>query len=64
MVSFDDNIFLDYLEPAITRVIQPIQEIGIIAFDMIQDEIEKKVKANRQILLSPELIIRNSVRIL
>ena len=64
MVSFDDNIFLDYLEPAITRVIQPIQEIGIIAFDMIQDEIEKKVKANRQILLSPELIIRNSVKIL
>ena len=35
IISFDNNRFLDYLDPPITRIEQPATQIGRIASDML-----------------------------
>lgn len=35
IISFDDNDFLDYLDPPVTRIAQPVREIGQYASDML-----------------------------
>jgi Transcriptional regulators len=55
---------MDFLNPPITRVKQPIENIGFMAFKLLLEEIDNKEKSTKQILLNPELIIRESVRII
>ena len=64
VISFDDNIYLDYMDPAITRVSQPIDEIGSMALKMILRRIEDKQRQELQLQLSPHLIVRGSVKTL
>ena len=40
IISFDNNRFLDYLDPPITRIEQPAPQIGRIATDMLVKMIE------------------------
>lgn len=64
IISYDNNGFFDYLDPPITRIEQPLTEIGHIAaetlIDMIEGECEKRpIRAQ----ISPTLVIRSSCRI-
>lgn len=61
LVSFDDYTYLDFMNPAITRVSQPIEEICAIALDIVLQNIKNKAKSSEKIKLSPKLLIRNSV---
>ncbi len=64
IVSFDNNIYLDYLDPAITRVNQPINEVGMLAVKLLIQRIEKSDKVSAaQIQLPPQLIVCNSVSV-
>ena len=59
LISFDNNRFLDYLDPAITRIEQPLHTIGEIATDSIIRMIESEdghVSGQFQILIRPSLI--------
>lgn len=59
VISFDNNRFLDYIDPAITRVEQPVNTIGKLATDNIVRMIEKgddKAIITPQILVRPALI--------
>lgn len=62
VVSFDNNGFLDYLDPAVSRIEQPLQEIGSSASRILAELIENRENsaAPRHILLSPSLVIRSS----
>lgn len=63
VICFDDHLYLDYVEPSITRIAQPIGEISALATQILIKDIEKKEKIHtkEQILLPPRLIEGNSV---
>ena len=62
VVSFDNNIYLDYLTPPVTRVSQPVEEMAKLATKMLFESIDSKKRASIQLELSPTLIARDSVR--
>lgn len=62
VISFDDNILFNYLNPAITCVAQPIKEISLLATKILMEEIKEQVHEVSHIFLQPKLIIRNSVK--
>lgn len=61
LISFDDNLYLDFLNPPITRVSQPIESISIVAVKMLMDRIQGNSTNQTGILLQPSLIMRRSV---
>lgn len=65
LISFDNNGFLDYLDPAITRIEQPLAEIGRRATEILAGLTRGKngsggAEAPPQELLQPSLIVRDS----
>lgn len=61
IISFDNNTYLDYLDPAVTRVSQPTEEIGILAVKILTESIADNKTGDTQILIPPKLIVCNSV---
>ena len=61
IISFDNNTYLDYLDPAVTRVSQPTEEIGILAVKILTESIAGNEAGDAQILIPPKLIVCNSV---
>lgn len=55
VVSFDNNIYLDYLDPSITRVSQPIDEIGILAIKILSQSIKDNTIYRKRIQIPPKL---------
>lgn len=62
IISFDNNGFLDFLDPAVTRVEQPLSEIGRIASQVLVDIIENRPASPLPVqrLIAPTLIVRDS----
>ncbi len=61
IVSFDDNIYLDYLNPPITRATQPVDEIGSLAIKILLQSIQSGQRIDTKIQLPSRLIFGNSV---
>ena len=61
VISFDNNTYLDYMNPPITRIGQPTDEIGTLAVKIMLQSLEGKRDLETRILLPPELIERDSV---
>ena len=62
IISFDNNIYMDYLTPPVSRVSQPVEEMAKLATKLLFESIESKKYTNIQLELSPELISRDSIR--
>lgn len=62
LVSFDNNVFLDYLNPPITRVCQPVEHIGIVAVKILMDSILGLSIRQPSMLLPPTVMLRNSIK--
>lgn len=65
VISYDNNGFLDFLDPAITRVEQPLREAGIQAVETLFAIMEARSQslpepAPRQLLIPPTLVVRDS----
>ena len=62
LVSFDDIESLSEVYPFLTVVKQPAYTMGVIATELLIRRIENKdkIKEKREVILKPELIIRNS----
>ena len=57
----DIQKLIDYLDPAVTRVSQPTEEIGILAVKILTESIAGNEAGDAQILIPPKLIVCNSV---
>ena len=64
LISFDNNLFLDYLNPSITRVCQPIEHIGIVSVKLLMDSILGLSIKQPSMMLPPTIALRNSIRML
>lgn len=62
IISFDNNGFLDFLDPAITRIEQPLGEIGRLASETVIGLITDKASDRPVIqqLIRPTLVVRDS----
>jgi|DewCreStandDraft_4_1066084.scaffolds.fasta_scaffold02884_1 LacI family transcriptional regulator len=58
IIGYDDIIVSKLLNPPLSSVRQPIEEIGKLAFDIAVDAMEEKLKEEKHILIEPELILR------
>ncbi len=63
LVSFDDNMYMDYLTPPIARVSQPVENMAKLAVKILCDMLAQPDErtANSQIRLMPTVILGNSV---
>lgn len=63
VISFDDNLYMDYLTPAITRVSQPVENMAKLAVKILIDHLDQNgsVSAISQIRLLPTIIAGSSV---
>ena len=61
VMSFDDNISLDYMHPPITRVSQATEEMGKLAARILISRIEGNADKTPQLELNTELVVRDSV---
>lgn len=61
LISYDNNLFLDYMSPSVTRIGQMVKEMGKMAVKLVMESIATHRPVKTQIELSPETILRNSV---
>jgi len=65
VISFDNNGFLDFLDPAVTRIEQPLREAGEVAVNTLFSLIEARQNnlpepEPLQKLIPPTLVVRSS----
>ncbi len=61
IIAFDNNIYMDYLTPAITRIAQPTDEMGKLATKLLFECIATGQRSTTQIELAPTLVRAASV---
>ncbi len=62
ILSFDNSPFLDFLHPAITRISQPIKEIGQLAVKILIERLSNNQSVRQQIQLPAQIINGNSIK--
>lgn len=60
VVGFDDAPIARYMRPGLTTLAQPIDEIGERLITMLIDDLNGRPVEQRQVLLEPTLIVRDS----
>jgi LacI family transcriptional regulator len=60
VTGFDDIVLADYVNPPLTTCHQPARQIGKMIYQMLIKEINQETLDERQIILKPELIVRQS----
>lgn len=60
LVGFDETIWSTLVQPAITLVAQPTEEIGRTATDLLLKRIEDPTRPAREVILKAQLMIRES----
>lgn len=61
LIGFDSNIYMDFMTPAISRIEQPIEEMGVLATKLLFESITGGKRCSNQIKLAPHLVTRSSV---
>ncbi len=61
LVSFDNYAYMDYMEPPITRVGQPVEDMAMLATKILFDRIDGVSSGSSQLKLSPTVIPGASV---
>ncbi|WP_426578288.1 ribose operon transcriptional repressor RbsR [Xenorhabdus stockiae] len=62
VIGYDDISIASYLTPPLTTIHQPKDELGKLAIDMLLYRMDNPDSKPKQLVLTPELIERNSVR--
>lgn len=60
VISFDNTVLASVMSPALTAVSQPIEHMGKLAVDLLVKELNKELPVKQRIVLSPEIVIRES----
>lgn len=61
LIGFDNNLYMDYMTPALTRIGQPTEEMGKLATKLLFESISSGRRCSTQLELAPRLITRGSV---
>ena len=61
-ISYDNNVYMDYLVPPVTRISQPVEDMARHAAKLLIESIAMKKPLTTQTELAPDLIIRESVK--
>ena len=61
LITFDNNIYLDYLEPAITRISQPVPDMARLAVKILLERVNCASSSYSHLRLSPTMIQGASV---
>jgi LacI family transcriptional regulator len=64
VIGYDNILATKYLNPALTTLHQPKEQTGLFSINLLLEQIEKNSKEHKHIILSPELIVRKSVKVL
>lgn len=62
LMSFDNYAYMDYMEPPITRVGQPVEDMATLATKILFDRIDGLSPGTSQLKLSPTIIRGESIR--
>ena len=62
LITFDNHPYLDYLSTPLTCIVQPVSDICKIAVKFLFSGINNKEKSTKQLLLKPEISVKNSVK--
>lgn len=60
VIGFDDEPMSRYLRPSLTSLRQPIQEISYEMIDIVGELLNGTLSETRQLLMAPELVIRET----
>ena len=60
VVGYDDSAFLNYTDPPLTTVRQPIESMGKAAVALLVNQIENVAVYPEELLFEPELVVRGS----
>ncbi|MEU5091565.1 LacI family DNA-binding transcriptional regulator [Streptomyces sp. NPDC021356] len=60
LVGFDDSIVARHIDPPLTSVRQPLEEMGRTMADLLLDEIAHRGTGHREVVLPTELVVRAS----
>lgn len=60
IIGFDNSILAAHMNPPLTTIAQPIQELGRQVVNLISQEINGEKTAKQRIVLLPELVVRGS----
>jgi LacI family transcriptional regulator len=60
LISFDDHVAFEYMEPQISALRQPVKHIAIESVDRLIDRLKEKKAPGKHLLLSCEFIPRGS----
>jgi arginyl-tRNA synthetase len=63
VVGFDDIVFSEYTQPALTTVAVPRKEIGTVAFEALWAMIEDPDHAGREYRMETRLVVRHSTAV-
>lgn len=61
IITFDNNTFLDFIDPPVTRMSQPVNEIGTLSVKLLMQSIDEKRPIDTKLQLQPQLIVCESV---
>lgn len=64
VITFDNNLSLDYMKPAITRVAQPVESMGVASIKILLTCINSHRQLHSKMLMTPKLTVRDSVKIM
>lgn len=62
LISFDNNIYLDYMIPPVARVSQPLEDMSSLATKILFEHIEDQGLPASHIMLTPNLIAGGSIK--
>ncbi|CAL9519046.1 HTH-type transcriptional regulator DegA [Streptomyces sp. enrichment culture] len=60
VVGFDDSIVARHVDPPLTSVRQPLEEMGRTMADLLLDEIAQRGSGRREVVLPTQLVVRES----
>ena len=60
LLSFDNNPYMDYMTPSITRISQPVEDMAKLAVKILLDKIKGASNCGSQLRLSPIMVAGES----
>ena len=60
LISFDNNLYMDYMTPSITRISQPVEDMSKLAVKILLDKLNGESNCNSQLRLSPMMVAGES----